>query len=285
MSGQVLAFGLRRSFDGRVALDGIDLSLQGGLTAILGPNGAGKSTLLRCLATIDRPDEGSLLIDGLDPVFEADRIEIRRRLGYLPQAHGLQGRGRVFDTLDYIAVLKECGDERRRRHMIFDALDRVGLDDRVSDPVDSLSGGMRQRLGLAQAILAAPSLVILDEPAAGLDPDERFRLREIVAERRLRSTVVIATHLTDDAAFCDSVIVIDGGRARFVGPPARLASVADGRAWIQTAAPVAGIRASWLQADGRHRCLGDPPPGAETVPPTLEDGYLLLVESSQVVHR
>lgn len=278
MSGQVLAFGLRRSFGSEPALDGVDLSLEGGLTAILGPNGAGKSTLLRCLATVDRPDEGTLLIDGLDPSFETDRVEVRRRLGYLPQAHGLEGSGRLFDTLDYFAVLKDCGDERQRRHMVFDALERVGLDERANDSINTLSGGMRQRLGLAQAILAAPSLLVLDEPASGLDPDERFRLREIMAERRLRSTVVVATHLTDDAAFCDKVIVLDGGRARFVGTPADLANVAEGRAWLQDHPPAGPLRASWLQADGRHRCLGDPPDGAELVPTTLEDGYLFCVE-------
>ncbi len=276
MSAQVLAFGLTKDFGGRRALAGVDLSLQGGLTAVLGPNGAGKSTLLRCLATVLRSDEGSLLIDGLDPRFESDRIEIRRRVGYLPQDHGLRGRQRVFDTLDYLAVLKECGDERRRRHMVFDALDRVGLDDRATSPIDDLSGGMRQRLGLAQALLAAPSLLILDEPASNLDPDERLRLRAVIAERRLRSTVVISTHLTDEAAHCDTVIVLADGAVRFVGPPARLAALANGRTWQQAEPPV-GARASWMQPDGSHRCLGTPPVGAQPVPPTLEDGYLLLV--------
>ncbi len=276
MSAQVLAFGLTREFGRRQALTGVDLSLQGGLTAVLGPNGAGKSTLLRCLATVLPSSGGTLLIDGLDARFETDRIEIRRRVGYLPQDHGLRGHHRVFDTLDYLAVLKECGDERRRRHMIFDALDRVGLDDRADSPIDDLSGGMRQRLGLAQALLAAPSLLILDEPATNLDPDERLRLRAIVSERRRRSTVVISTHLTDEAAHCDTVIVLTGGGVRFVGPPARLAAVAEGRTWRQHDAPV-GVRASWMQPDGSHRCLGDPPAGAAIVPPTLEDGYLLLV--------
>jgi ABC-type multidrug transport system ATPase subunit len=283
MSGQVLAFGLGKDFDGRTALDSVDVALDGGLTAVLGPNGAGKSTLLRCLATVLEPDRGSLLIDGLDPVHEADRIEIRRRLGYLPQSHGLIGPNRVFDTLDYLAVLKDVTDERHRRHMVFDALERVGLAHRASDPLDALSGGMRQRIGLAQALLAAPALLVLDEPAAGLDPDERFRMREILAERRHRSTVVVSTHLTEEAAYCDTVIVLADGSVRFVGPPERLAATAAGRAWKQSEPPPASARASWLEADGRHRCLGDPPPDAELVAPTLEDGYLLLVPRSVYV--
>ncbi len=278
MSSSVLAFGIQKSFGADPVLDGVDLSIQGGLTAVLGPNGAGKSTLLRCLATVLVPDAGSLLIDGLDPIHESDRIEIRRRLGYLPQQHGLVGTSRVFDTLDYLAVLKECGDERTRRHMIYDALDRVGLADRVGDSLADLSGGMRQRIGLAQALLAAPSLLVLDEPAAGLDPDERFRLREVIAERRNRSTVVLSTHLTDEVTHCDTVIVLDRRKVRFVGSPTQLADVARGRCWSQSDKP-AGARASWLLADGSHRCLGDPPSGAELVEPTVEDGYLLLVGS------
>lgn len=277
MTSSVLAFGLAKSFGGTAVLDGVDCSIQGGLTAVLGPNGAGKSTLLRCLATVLAPDAGSLLIDGLDPRFESDRIEVRRRLGYLPQAHGIEGRSRVFDALDYLAVLKQCGDERQRRHMVYDALERVGLADRVAEHVEDLSGGMRQRLGLAQALLAAPTLMILDEPASGLDPDERFRLREIVAERRARSTVVMSTHLTDEVLHCDTVIVLNGGTIRFVGSPSKLAAVAAGRTWRAPVKPSA-VRASWLQADGQYRCLGTPPPGAELVSSTVEDGYLLLVE-------
>jgi len=274
---QVLAFGLGASFAGRRALDGVDLSIEGGVTAVLGPNGAGKSTLLRCLATVLAPDDGSLLLDGMNPKFEPDRIEIRRRLGYLPQHHGLRGADRVFDTMDLLAVMKEAGDERERRTMVFDALERVGLTERASDSLDDLSGGMRQRLGVAQALLTAPRLLILDEPAAGLDPDERRRLREILTERRQRSTVVISTHLTDEAAHADGVVVVNEGRVLFVGSPAALAQRAAGRAWAQPDAPIDTVRASWLQADGTHRCLGTPPPGATLVAPTLEDGYLLTI--------
>ena len=279
MPANVLAFGLTRRFGTVDALRGVDLALQGGLITLLGPNGSGKTTLLRCLATITQPLAGTILIDGLDPRHESDRIEIRRRLGYLPQDAGMARSARVFDVLDYVAVLKGHRDDRARRHLVYGALDRVGLAGRAADPVADLSGGMRQRLGLAQAILGTPSLLLLDEPAAGLDPDERFRLREIVAERRHRATVIVSTHLTDEAAVGDTVLVLFDGRLRFVGPPSRLAGVAAGRAWVQTEPPV-GVRASWLLADGRHRCLGDPPPGASLVEPTLEDGYLLLTPSA-----
>ncbi len=275
---QVLAFGVEQRFGPVEALQGVDLALQGGLITLLGPNGSGKTTLLRCLATITAPDAGSILIDGLDPRHESDRIEVRRRLGYQPQDPGMTRSARAFDLLDYLAVLKQHDDERTRRHLVFDALERVGLAGRAHDRVGDLSGGMRQRLALAQAILGSPTLLLLDEPAAGLDPDERFRLREIVAERRHRSTVVVSTHLTDEAAVGDTVLVLLEGRLRFVGSPETLAGTGAGRAWIQAAEPI-GARASWRLADGRYRCLGTPPVGAELVAPTLEDGYLLLTPS------
>ncbi len=272
---QVLAFGLARRFKQREALRGVDLALEGGIVTLLGPNGSGKTTLLRCLATVDSAQQGSVLIDGLDPRHETDRIEIRRRLGYQPQQPSLTPRARVFDALDYLAVLKGHQHDRTRRHLVFSALDRVGLADRASDRVGELSGGMVRRLELAQATIGDPGLVLLDEPAAGLDPDERFRLREIVSERRHRATVIVSTHLTDEAAIGDNVLVLIEGQLRFVGPPGALASVAEGRTWVQDLEPV-DTRASWRLADGRYRCLGRPPPGAEPVAPTLEDGYLLI---------
>ncbi len=274
-AAQILARGLGKDFGGRKAMNNIDLALGGGLVTVLGPNGAGKTTLLRCLATVLKPDTGSLLIDGLDPVHESDRIEIRRRLGYLPQEPGLAGSAKVFDLVDYMAVLKDHTEDRRRRHLVFDALERVGLADRCTDKVSDLSGGMRQRLGVAQALVGSPTLLLLDEPAAGLDPDERFRLREIVAERRHRTTVVQSTHLTEEAAISDIVLVMAGGEITFDGTPAALAQIATGRAWVQADQPV-GVRASWRQPDGTYRCLGTPPVGATLVEPTLEDGYLLL---------
>lgn len=272
---EVLAFSVARRFGRTEALRGVDLALQGGLITLLGPNGSGKTTLLRCLATVTKPDDGSILIDGLDPRHESDRIEIRRRLGYQPQHPGMSPSSRVFDMLDYLAVLKGHDDQRARRHAVYRALDRVGLGDRANDKVADLSGGMRQRLALAQATYGSPSLLLLDEPAAGLDPDERFRLREIVAERRHDATVIVSTHLTDEAAVGDKVLVLLDGRLSYVGSPDSLARSAEGRTWVQDHEP-AGVRASWRQADGRYRCLGRPPAEAELVPPTLEDGYLLL---------
>jgi len=270
-----------KRYGDRVALDQVDVLAQGGLLAVLGPNGAGKSTLLRCIATVLHPDSGLVAIDGLDPSRESERIEVRRRLGYAPQEAGFDPRVRVFDALDLVAVLKGISEDRRRRRLVFDVLDRVGLHERAGDKVGDLSGGMRRRLVLAQALIGSPSLLVLDEPGAGLDPDERLRLREILAERRRTTTVLVATHLTDEAAISDTVLVLAGNTIRFAGTPARLAERASGTVWVQDGFPPPGVRASWQQADGRHRCLGSPPHGAELVDPSLEEGYLVVQDGQR----
>ncbi|NND73900.1 MAG: ATP-binding cassette domain-containing protein [Ilumatobacter sp.] len=279
IASDIVCSGVHHAFADRDALTGVELRARGGIVTVLGANGAGKSTLLRCLATLIRPDHGTVDVDGLDPRREAERIEIRRRMGYLPQQVGFSPGATVFDVVDYFGVLKEVRDDRRRRHQVFDALDRVGLADRAADDVAALSGGMQRRLGMAQTLLGTPSLLILDEPSAGLDPDERLRLRAVIAERRSSTTIVVSTHLTDEAALGDAVVVLHDGRVRFTGTPQALADAASGHTWVQTELPPPNVRASWRLADGRHRCLGAPPQGATIVAPTIEDGYLLLVRS------
>ena len=276
MTATVIATGLAHGFGERSVLDGVDLHASGGIITLLGANGAGKTTLLRCLATVITPTGGTLRVDGLDPSNEAERIEVRRRLGYLPQQVGFSRSATVFDALDYAGVLQELHDERSRRRLVVEALDRVGLRDRMCDDVRTLSGGMQRRLGLAHAMLGSPSLLILDEPSAGLDPDERQRFRALIADRRASATIIVSTHLTDEAALGDTVSVLHDGKIVFAGTPAALAAIAQGRAWISTRLPPPGTRASWRQVDGSHRCLGAPPLDAQLVQPTVEDGYLLL---------
>ncbi len=279
----MLVFGAGRRLGTTEAIVDVDLSAQGELITVLGPNGAGKSTLLRCLATVWLPDSGSVLIDGHDPRHESDRLEIRRRLGYLPQDSGLAESATVFDVVDYLAVMKSVGrntrhPERWRRLEVMELLDLVGLAEQAAEKVGSLSRGMRQRVALAQALLGRPTLLLLDEPASGLDPEERARLRSILGERRRRATIVTSTHLTDEAEYSDRILVMAAGRIRFDGSPARLAALAGGKSWIQSARPVDGsTRTFWETSDGRYRCLGTPPSGAETVEPTVEDGYLLVL--------
>ena len=259
------------------ALDGVSLELGFGITGLLGPNGAGKTTLLRCLATVLAPDRGKIDAFGFDPDRPAARTEIRRRLGYMPQEPGFYLSFTCFDFLDYIAILKEQVDRVARHDEVRRVLRQVGLEDRSKTKIRKLSGGMRRRLALAQALLGSPDLLVLDEPTAGLDPEQRFRFRELISQLASERTVLLSTHQTEDvAAICDRVLVMDGGRIRFEGTPRDLAAVAAGQVWLAGERP-AGAHIFWRTAEGMFRGVGDPPPGSTPIDPTIEDGYLLLV--------
>jgi ABC-2 type transport system ATP-binding protein len=273
----VRADGLSRRYGKIRALDAVDVRLQRGITGQLGPNGAGKTTLLSILATISEPDTGRVLAFGLDPRAAAERTEIRRRLGFLPQELGYHRHFTVAAFLDYMAILKEITGRRRRAEEVARVLAITGLEDRARSRIRALSGGMRQRLGIAQALLGGPDLLILDEPTAGLDPEQRLRFRELLSDLPGDPVIVLSTHQADDiAAICPQVIVLLQGQVQFAGTPAGLAGTAAGRVW---AADERDSRAhlSWRGGEGRWRHIGEQPPaGAELIAPTVEDGYLLL---------
>jgi ABC-2 type transport system ATP-binding protein len=279
----VCAGGLSRRYGSIRALDDVDLTLERGITGLLGPNGAGKTTLLSILATVSEPDAGRVSVFGLDPRDAAERVEIRRRLGYLPQELGYHRHFTVAAFLDYVAILKEITGRRRRAEEVARVLAAVGLEARARTRIRALSGGMRQRLGIAQALLGSPDLLILDEPTAGLDPEQRLRFRELLSDLPGGPVVVLSTHQADDiAAICPRVVVLLQGRVHFAGTPAELAGAAAGRVW---AADERDSRAhlSWRGGDNRWRHIGDQQPaGAELVTPTVEDGYLLLSNAAGV---
>jgi ABC-2 type transport system ATP-binding protein len=266
---------VRKRFGRTTALDGISLDLGPGVTGLLGPNGAGKTTLLRILATVLAPDAGDVQVLGHDPADPRGRTEIRRHLGYLPQEVGAYNGFSVREFVDYIAVLKEHTGRRARRAEVDRVLELVDLTGQAYTRVKSLSGGMRRRLGLATAFLGDPALLVLDEPAVGLDPHQRMRFREVVSGRA--GTVLLSTHQTDDvAALCHDVVVVDKGRVLFRGSPSELAASARGRVW-RSDDREPGAELAWVAGDGSTRQIGDPPPGADLVEPTVEDAYLVLV--------
>jgi len=272
---------LTKRFGRTTAVDGIDLTLDGGVVGLLGPNGAGKTTLLRMLATVLAPDAGSLQLLGLDPSQADERLELRRRLGYLPQAPALYGSFTALELVDYVAVLKEHTDRERRAQECARVLDLVGLGERRNSRIRALSGGMRQRVALAAALLGSPDLLVLDEPATGLDPEQRLELRSLLADTATRGTVVLSTHNTAEvAALCQRVVVMTAGSVRFEGTPGELRGLAEGRVWESPTADPRATR-SWMTADGAFRNLGDLPAGVVPSPATLDDGYFLAVRSGR----
>ncbi len=276
----VIAQGVSKRFGPKVALAGVDLHLASGITGLLGPNGAGKTTLLRILATVLAPDRGDLEVLGHDPSTADGRLAVRRRLGYLPQEPGFHRSFSAFEFVDYVAILKEWSDRRSRHDEVRRVLSLVGLEPVMGTAIRKLSGGMRRRVAIAQSLLGDPDLLVLDEPTAGLDPEQRLRFRELLSAVAARSAVLLSTHQTDDvAALCNRVIVLLAGEVRFAGTPQELAALAEGRVWIDSVRDAAA-QLAWITGEGMVRHIGPPPAGAHLVPPTVEDGYLTLSEAT-----
>ncbi|GLX93861.1 ATP-binding cassette domain-containing protein [Herbidospora sp. NBRC 101105] len=271
---------LTRRFGRRTALDRVSLAFGTGVTGLLGPNGAGKTTLIRILATTLAPDEGGVRAFGLDPADREQRRALRRRLGYLPQDPGVYPHFTAFELVEYVAILKEMHDRRARHDEVRRVLAEVDLSDRARTKVRRLSGGMRQRLALAQALLGEPDLIVLDEPTVGLDPEQRMRFRALLSKLGASRTVVLSTHQTEDVTtLCERVVVLRTGSVVFEGTPGELAAKASGRVWLTTTPPDGTF---WRTPDGRYRSLGDRPPSAVPGEPGVEDGYLLLLGAQGV---
>ncbi|GGN25438.1 ABC transporter ATP-binding protein [Streptomyces fuscichromogenes] len=282
MTPTVSASGLSLRYGGTRALDDVSLRLSPGVTGLLGPNGAGKTTLLRVLATSVPADSGAFTVLGHDPGTPAGRQEARRRLGYLPQTPGFHPDFTAFEFVDYVAILKEMTDRAVRHREVRAVLDGVDLSDVRGKRVKKLSGGMRQRVALAAALIGDPGFLVLDEPTVGLDPEQRMRFRELIAQAGEGRTVLLSTHQTEDVAMlCHRVLVMAGGRILFDGTPAELTARAAGRVWSSTERDP-GAKAGWRTGTGSFRNVGSPPAGAELLEPTLEDGYLLTLDDAEV---
>lgn len=261
------------------ALVDVDLAFDRGVTGLLGPNGAGKTTLLRIVATSIAADSGEVRLLGRDPHrSHADVTTVRRELGYLPQELGYPSDMTAFGFVEYVAVLKEWNDRERRSQEVRRVLEAVGLADQAPVRIRRLSGGQRRRVGLAQALLGDPKLVVLDEPTAGLDPAQRADLRRTLSALGHRSTVLLSTHQTEDvAALCERVVVLAGGTVRFDGAVTDLVATAVGRVWLADE-PGDDALVSWRTGTGRHHVVGGRPPlGADPAEPSLEDAYLLML--------
>lgn len=276
MDRELALAGVRKRFGTTQALD--DLTWEGGgqVIGVLGPNGAGKSTLLQLLGTVLSPDQGDVRIFGLDPTHLIQRLAIRRQLGYLPQTVGLYPGFSAFDLVNYVAVLKEINDRDSRREEVRRVLSAVGLEADMHRRIRKLSSGTQRRVALAASILGRPRLLVLDEPSAGLDPEQRIRLESIVHLARTHGSVVMSTHHTEEVTtLCQLVLVLVRGQIRFDGTPTALAASASGRVWVEDVADPRAL-CSRAGSGGEVRNIGTPPSGAELVEPTIEDAYLLL---------
>jgi len=216
--------------NGVKALDNISLTIPAGMFGLLGPNGAGKSTLMRTLATLQEPDSGSATLGDIDVFKQKD--EVRKRLGYLPQEFGVYPRISAQDMLSHIALLKGIATAKERRDVVAWMLKRCNLYDDRKKALSGFSGGMRQRFGIAQALIGNPQLLIVDEPTAGLDPGERNRFYNLLAEIGEQVIVILSTHIVEDVTdLCTNTAIIHRGRVLYQGPPQDAIAQLNGRIW------------------------------------------------------
>jgi ABC-2 type transport system ATP-binding protein len=220
--------GVTRRFGRTQAVAGIDLEAGNGVLGLLGPNGAGKTSLLRMLATVIAPSSGTLRLLGRDPRGYAQRKEVRRRLGYLPQSLGYYPGFTVAEFVEYFALLKEMPPAAVPA-AVATAVERTGLGGQARSKLRTLSGGMLRRAGIAQAIVNEPDLLLLDEPTAGLDPEQRVSFRAMLRDLGQHATVIVSTHLVEDiGAACAEVALMDAGKIVFHGTPTELTARAEG---------------------------------------------------------
>jgi ABC-type multidrug transport system ATPase subunit len=219
--------------NGTRALDAVTLSIPRGMYGLLGPNGAGKSTLMRTIATLQTPTAGVVRFGEIDILAEPEKL--RRTLGYLPQDFGVYPRVSAYEMLDHMAVLKGISSPAERRETVEQLLHQVNLWAVRKKALAGFSGGMRQRFGIAQALIGNPELIIVDEPTAGLDPEERNRFLNLLAEIGENVVVILSTHIVEDVAdLCPRMAVIAAGRVRLEGAPLELIQESRGKIWMKT---------------------------------------------------
>lgn len=268
--------------NGVKALNGINLNIPKGMFGLLGPNGAGKSSLMRTIATLQAPDQGSITFDGLDVIARPN--ELRQRLGYLPQDFGVYPRISAERLLDHLAVLKGLDNKAERKEAVEGLLVHTNLWQHRDKAVSGYSGGMRQRFGIAQALLGDPDLIIVDEPTAGLDPEERNRFHNLLVSLGEEKVIILSTHIVDDVSeLCPNMAVLGQGEILLEGNPIELTYQLKERIWCKQVTPEElkeaeqdhSVISSRLIAGKHviHVMADEAPEGFEMAPANLEDVY------------
>jgi len=277
------------------ALEGVNLSISGGMYGLLGPNGAGKTTLMRILAGILRPSSGRLCVGGYNYETEKGRVEVKRLLGYLPQEMGVYPDLNAREFLDYVAILKGMDDRRARQRRVDELLEIVALTAVASRKLKTFSGGMKRRVGIAQALLNDPRLLIVDEPTAGLDPEERIRFRNLLSDLGGERTILLSTHIVEDIAqTCRHLAVLKNGRMVFQGTTIDLIGQARGKVWVVTAdggkhsrpeGEITIVSTMHMETSVQYRVVGNLAPSdkfeAVLTEPGLEDSYVWLMREQR----
>jgi ABC-type multidrug transport system ATPase subunit len=281
---------LSKAYKGVQALKDFNLKLTPGILGLLGPNGAGKSTLMRMLATITKPTEGTILWNGRDVVKDPEAI--RSVLGYLPQDFGVYPNLSAQEFLEYMAAIKGMSGKKARQK-ISDLLDVVNLRDAARRPLGGYSGGMRQRVGIAQALLNDPQLLIVDEPTVGLDPEERVRFRNLLSDLAGERIIILSTHIVSDVeATATDIAILHKGHLKARALPEQLLKQMEGSVWewLTTSQELPALKQQFLvsgmirRVDGvevRAVSKAKPCPDAQPVTPNLEDVYLSMVAQHQ----
>lgn len=258
---------LSHSFKKKEVLHNISLELQEGIYGLLGPNGSGKTTLMRCITGVLHPTKGA--------------VEIPEKLGYLPQRFGIFRELTAYEALAYFATLKEIPKEQLR-DAVMTSLEYVHLADRANDKIKALSGGMVRRMGIAQALLGDPRLVLVDEPTAGLDPEERLRFKNMISGLRKGHTVLISTHIVEDVeSLCDHIIIMQNGSLLCQDTAEGIRGLAEGMVYSVPASdkdalisPYTLLRDEYIAGEQRFRVLSAVAQPGVPIPPTVEDGYM-----------
>lgn len=275
---------ISKNFGKKLVLDHVSMTFGDGMYGLLGPNGAGKTTLMRIMASVLEPDTGEIIVDG------KKSISLRAQIGYLPQRFSFYKYLTVYESLEHVAYMKNV-----EKHYIKDSvnqvLEAVNLDEKGKDRIGSLSGGMVRRLGIAQALLGNPRLLIIDEPTVGLDPEERARFKNLLAEICKNRTVLISTHIVEDVELiCDNIIILNEGKIIVEKKCEQLLESVRGKIWeIKTIEDVGNIAGGDIikkekKKDGyRYRVISENVPvKAVFVDPTLEDAYLYYIGENHV---